>query len=155
MCGICGELRFDGAPVGEAGLVAMRDQLVHRGPDSLGVYVSPRASAGLGFRRLRIIDLTPNASQPMANEDGLVQVVFNGEIYNYRALRARLVANGHQFRSQSDTEVIAHLYEEKGPDCIADLEGMFAIAIWDERVLLSRCAAARVRLRDEVVLHPA
>src|SRR5436190_17212602 len=114
MCGICGELRFDGAPVSEPALVGMRDRLVHRGPDSLGVFVSPRASAGLGFRRLRIIDLTPNASQPMANEDGSVQLVFNGEIYNYRDLRARLVSNGHSFRSHSDTEVIAHLYEEKG-----------------------------------------
>src|SRR6185295_11455323 len=133
MCGICGELRFDGAPVHEGELVAMRDRLVHRGPDSFGVYVSPRAAAGLGFRRLRIIDLSPNASQPMPNEDGTVQVIFNGEIYNYKTLRAGLVARGHRFRSQSDTEVIAHLYEEKGDDCIADLEGMFAIAIWDER----------------------
>ena len=134
MCGICGELRFDGTPVSEAALVAMRDRLVHRGPDSVGVYRSPGGGSGLGFRRLRIIDLTPNASQPMPNEDGTVQVVFNGEIYNYKTLRAGLVARGHRFRSQSDTEVIAHLYEEKGDDCIADLEGMFAIAIWDERV---------------------
>src|SRR5262245_53343434 len=133
MCGICGELRFDGASVREEVVAAMRETLVHRGPDSLGVYVSPRGRAGLGFRRLRIIDLSPNASQPMANEDGLVQVVFNGEIYNYKSLRSRLAANGHQFRSQSDTEVIAHLYEEKGADCIVDLEGMFAVAIWDER----------------------
>jgi asparagine synthase (glutamine-hydrolysing) len=133
MCGICGELRFDGAPVDQTALLTMRDRLVHRGPDSIGVFVSPRAPAALGFRRLRIIDLTANASQPMANEDGTVQLVFNGEIYNYRDLRARLVANGHVFRSQSDTEVIAHLYEEKGPDAVADLDGMFAIAIWDER----------------------
>ena len=133
MCGICGELRFDGAPVNEGALVAMRDRLVHRGPDSCGVYVSGGGESGLGFRRLKIIDLTPNASQPMPNEDGTVQVVFNGEIYNYLALREGLVARGHQFRSHSDTEVIAHLYEEKGADCIADLEGMFAIAIWDER----------------------
>jgi asparagine synthase (glutamine-hydrolysing) len=146
MCGICGELRFDGAPVSEPALAAMRDRLVHRGPDSFGVYVSAQAPAGLGFRRLRIIDLSPNASQPMANEDGSVQLVFNGEIYNYRDLRARLVANGHRFRSHSDTEVIAHLYEEKGADCIAALEGMFALAIWDERaqrLLLARDRAGK------------
>src|SRR4051812_5895879 len=143
MCGICGELRFDGSPVEQTRLVAMRDQLLHRGPDSDGTFISPRRSAALGFRRLRIIDLTPNASQPMANEDGSVQVVFNGEIYNYRALREGLVARGHQFRSHSDTEVIVHLYEEKGLDCIADLDGMFAIAIWDERA--ARLTLARDR----------
>jgi asparagine synthase (glutamine-hydrolysing) len=133
MCGMCGDLRFDGTPVREEELVAMRDRLVHRGPDSFGLYRSPAGASGLGFRRLRIIDLTANASQPMPNEDGAVQVVFNGEIYNYKTLREGLLARGHHFRSQSDTEVIAHLYEEKGADCIADLEGMFAIAIWDER----------------------
>jgi asparagine synthase (glutamine-hydrolysing) len=143
MCGICGELRFDAAPVREEALVAMRDRLVHRGPDSFGVYVSARGTGGLGFRRLRIIDLSPNASQPMANEDGSVQVVFNGEIYNYKTLREGLLARGHRFRSQSDTEVIVHLYEEKGADCIADLEGMFAIAIWDERA--ERMTLARDR----------
>src|SRR5438067_6126773 len=143
MCGICGELRFDGAPVSERDLIAMRDRLVHRGPDSDGVFVSPRASAGLGFRRLRIIDLTPNASQPMANEDGSVRVVFNGEIYNFRQLREGLEAGGHVFRSHSDTETIVHLYEEKGAGCIGDLDGMFAIGIWDERA--ARLTLARDR----------
>jgi len=133
MCGICGELRFDGHPVRDAVLLAMRDRLIHRGPDSDGLYTSPDGRAGLGFRRLRIIDLTANASQPMANEDGSVHVVFNGEIYNFQQLRERLVGNGHQFRSRSDTETIVHLYEEKGPEAISDLDGMFAIAIWDER----------------------
>ncbi len=143
MCGICGELRFDGRPVDEAELVAMRDRLVHRGPDSLGAYRSSRGHAGLGFRRLKIIDLSPNAGQPMPNEDGTVHVVFNGEIYNYRSLREELVAHGHRFRSHSDTEVIVHLYEEKGADAIADLEGMFAIAIWDDRA--ERLTLARDR----------
>jgi asparagine synthase (glutamine-hydrolysing) len=148
MCGICGELRFDAAPVTAPRLVAMRDRLIHRGPDSAGVYVSPSATAGLGFRRLRIIDLTPNASQPMANEDGSVQLVFNGEIYNFRQLRAWLVARGHAFRSQSDTEAIVHLYEEKGADAVADLDGMFAVAIWDER------AGRLVLARDRVGKKP-
>jgi len=143
MCGICGELRFDGMPVREPGLARMRDRLVHRGPDASGAYLSQAADVGLGFRRLRIIDLTPNASQPMPNEDGSVQLVFNGEVYNYRTLREGLVARGHQFRSRSDTEVIVHLYEEKGADCIADLEGMFAMAIWDERA--GRLTLARDR----------
>jgi asparagine synthase (glutamine-hydrolysing) len=143
MCGICGEFTFDGRPVREEGLVAMRDQLLHRGPDSFGTYVSTRQSSGLGFRRLKIIDLSPNASQPMANEDGTVQAVFNGEIYNYKTLREALLSRGHRFKSQSDTEVIVHLYEEKGADCIADLEGMFAIAIWDDRA--ERLTLARDR----------
>jgi asparagine synthase (glutamine-hydrolysing) len=133
MCGICGELRFDGARPDAAALIAMRDRLRHRGPDSDGVFVSPEARAGLGFRRLRIIDLTPNAGQPMTNEDGTVQVVFNGEIYNFQELRQRLAGRGHRFRSRSDTETIVHLYEEKGADCVEDLDGMFAIAVWDER----------------------
>ena len=133
MCGICGELRFDGRAPDAAVVAAMRDRLAHRGPDEDGLYLAPSGSAALGFRRLRIIDLTPNASQPMANEDGSVRVVLNGEIYNFQQLRRELVARGHRFRSQSDTEVIVHLYEEKGDDVFADLDGMFAVAIWDER----------------------
>ena len=147
MCGICGELRHGpGGEVREAELIAMRDQLLHRGPDSDGVYVSPNRRAGLGFRRLRIIDLTANASQPMSNEDGTVQIVFNGEIYNFQELRKGLVARGHRFKSNSDTEVIVHLYEEKGADCIADLDGMFALGIWDDRqgrLLLARDRAGK------------
>src|SRR6266850_5407874 len=143
MCGICGERRFDRQRPSAAELVAMRDRLVHRGPDSSGVFVSPHGPGGLAFRRLRIIDLTPNANQPMPNEDGSVQVVFNGEIYNFRELRRGLTARGHVFRSASDTETIVHLYEEKGLDCIAELEGMFAIAIWDERA--QRLTLARDR----------
>jgi asparagine synthase (glutamine-hydrolysing) len=146
MCGICGELRFDGRPAGAETVVAMRERLVHRGPDSFGSYCSPAGRCALAFRRLRIIDLTANAGQPMANEDGSVQVVFNGEIYNFRELRDRLAAQGHRFRSKSDTEAIVHLYEELGADCIASLDGMFAIAIWDERarrLMLARDRAGK------------
>src|SRR2546422_968751 len=127
MCGICGELRLsaDGRGSAEA-LQRMRETLVHRGPDDARLFLSEDGRVGLGFRRLRIIDLTPNANQPMANEDGSVRVVFNGEIYNYRDLRRGLEGR-HRFRSQSDTEVVVHLYEEKGIDAIAELEGMFAL----------------------------
>jgi asparagine synthase (glutamine-hydrolysing) len=133
MCGICGELRFDGRAPREADVVAMRDRLIHRGPDSDGVYISPSGGAGLGFRRLRIIDLSRNASQPMTNEDGSIWLVFNGEVYNFKELRTGLEARGHRFRSQSDSETIIHLYEEKGAEAIDELDGMFGLAIWDER----------------------
>ena len=133
MCGLCGELSFDGRPVVAAAVASMRDQMPHRGPDASGLYISPTASAGLGFRRLKIVDLSDVANQPMRNEDGTVQVVFNGEIYNFQGLRETLLRGGHQFRSRSDTEVIVHLYEEYGPHCIDKLDGMFAIAIWDDR----------------------
>ena len=146
MCGICGELRFDGSPVNSAALEAMRDRIAHRGPDHADRYVAPEGQAGLGFRRLQIIDLSAPANQPMPNEDGSVRVVFNGEIYNYLDLREGLVARGHTFRSRSDTETIVHLYEERGADCIASLDGMFGIAIWDERqgrLILARDRAGK------------
>jgi asparagine synthase (glutamine-hydrolysing) len=133
MCGICGEVRFDGGPVDGARVATMRDMLVHRGPDAAGLHVSPDAMAGLGFRRLKIVDLSDSANQPLPNEDGSVQLVFNGEIYNFAPLRAELLAKGHTFRSRTDSEVIVHLYEEYGPACIDKLDGMFAIGIWDDR----------------------
>jgi asparagine synthase (glutamine-hydrolysing) len=112
--------------------------IVHRGPDDEGFYLSPRA--GLGMRRLRIIDLE-TGRQPVRNEDGTVWAVFNGEIYNYQDLRRDLIARGHTFRTSTDTEVIVHLYEERGERCVEDLRGMFAFAVWDERrrsLLLAR-----------------
>lgn len=139
MCGFVGRLNFDGSPV-SAGLVdAMRDLQVHRGPDSQGTWTD--GPVGLGFRRLAIIDLTDCGAQPMSNEDGTVVIAFNGEIYNFQALRAELVAKGHTFRSHSDTEVIIHLYEEMGPRVVERLRGMFAFAVWDareRRMLLAR-----------------
>jgi asparagine synthase (glutamine-hydrolysing) len=133
MCGICGDVRFDGGAVEAGALAAMRDSLLHRGPDAAGLYISPNGTTGLGFRRLKIIDLSDVANQPLPNEDGTIQVVFNGEIYNFRGLREDLIRRGHIFRSHSDTEVIVHLYEEYGPSCIDKLDGMFAIGIWDDR----------------------
>jgi asparagine synthase (glutamine-hydrolysing) len=134
MCGICGELTFgDGAATSAETVIAMRERLVHRGPDDQGVFVSEGGRAALGFRRLRVIDLSQAANQPMPNEDGTVRVIFNGEIYNFRRLREGLAARGHRFRSGADTETIVHLYEERGADFVEDLDGMFAIAIWDQR----------------------
>jgi len=155
MCGICGELTFDGAPVRAETIVAMRDRLEHRGPDAKGLYVRDDRRAGLGFRRLAIIDVSPLGNQPMANEDGTVFVAFNGEIYNFQALRSRLVANGHQFRSHSDTEVLVHLYEDVGPKFVEEIDGMFAIALVDVRacrLVLARDRAGKKPLffyRDE------
>ena len=129
MCGICGKFMFDAESEVSEGLVrAMANTIAHRGPDDEGFYVS--GQIGLGFRRLSIIDLS-GGHQPLSNEDGTVWVVFNGEIYNYQALRRELIGKGHDLKTVSDTEVIVHLYEEYGPDCVQHLRGMFAFAIWD------------------------
>jgi asparagine synthase (glutamine-hydrolysing) len=139
VCGICGKLNFDaGATVSPGLLKAMADTIRHRGPDDEGYYVS--GPVGFGFRRLSIIDLK-TGHQPICNEDGTVWIVFNGEIYNYQELRENLLSKGHVFKSQTDTEVIVHLYEEFGESCLDKLRGMFAFAIWDGRnqtLLLAR-----------------
>lgn len=129
-------------------LQRMTDALVHRGPDGEGFFAT--RGAGLGMRRLSIIDVA-GGRQPIANEDGRVQVVFNGEIYNYLELRTDLTAHGHVFRTRSDTEVIAHLYEDRGTACLADLRGMFAIAIWDHRK--RRLILARDRLGKKPLFY--
>jgi asparagine synthase (glutamine-hydrolysing) len=131
MCGICGKLNFEKGTSVSPGLIrAMMDTIRHRGPDDEGLHVA--SEVGLGFRRLSIIDLS-SGHQPISNEDGTVWIVFNGEIYNYRELRSFLSSNGHVFTTQTDTEVIVHLYEELGPGCLEKLRGMFAFAIWDEK----------------------
>jgi len=139
MCGISGIYNYKTAePVSERVLKAMNDTLIHRGPDDEGFYISNEV--GLGHRRLSIIDLAAG-HQPMTNEDGTVWVAFNGEIYNFIELHRFLESRGHRFKTRSDTEVIVHLYEEKGEDCFRELRGMFAIAIWDQRnkkLLLAR-----------------
>jgi asparagine synthase (glutamine-hydrolysing) len=129
MCGICGAAYTQpGFALAADSLKAMMDQLVHRGPDDAGTYRDDHAA--LGFRRLSIIDLA-GGHQPLCNENGTVWTVFNGEIYNFPALRRRLEAKGHTLRSQGDTEVLVHLYEDEGPRMFRLLRGMFALAIWD------------------------
>src|SRR5262249_46382359 len=131
MCGIYGAvaLRPGGLPSRDE-LKRMAAATVHRGPDDEGLYADPHVV--LGMRRLAIIDVA-GGQQPLANEDGTVQVVCNGEIYNYRELTRRLLDAGHRFRSQSDCEVLAHLYEEHDEELISSLNGMFAFALWDGR----------------------
>lgn len=137
MCGIAG-LFLRNTSAGAVTVDAMCAQIRHRGPDDQGIHVD--GPCGIGMRRLSIIDLA-TGHQPLSNEDGSVWVVFNGEIYNYRELRERLIARGHRFRTNSDTETLAHLYEEDGPGGLAALRGMFALCIWDARrqeILLAR-----------------
>ena len=134
MCGICGLLAFnDGFDCDERVVVAMRDAMVHRGPDDAGAWTSPSGRVALGHRRLSIVDVSAAGHQPMSNEDGSVWVSFNGEIYNHAELRPELEARGHRYRSHCDTETIVHLSEEEGERCVERLDGMFALAIWDER----------------------
>jgi asparagine synthase (glutamine-hydrolysing) len=130
MCGICGVFDFQGRPV-ELDLVRkMSDAIRHRGPDGEGYYVCQ--CVGLGHRRLSIIDLA-GGDQPISNEDGSLQVIFNGEIYNFVELREQLEEKGHVFKTRSDTEVIVHSYEEWGLDCPTHFNGIFAFAVWDSR----------------------
>ena len=141
MCGLTALFRRDGGPVDPAMLQRMTDALAHRGPDGEGSFVAP--GIGLGHRRLAVVDVA-GGYQPMSSADGACQLVFNGEIYNFPQLRPRLEARGHLFRTRSDTEAILHAWAEWGPDCVRELDGMFAFVLWDQRarVLL----AARDRL---------
>jgi asparagine synthase (glutamine-hydrolysing) len=170
MCGIAGAAwTSDAVPLSVETLTAMTAAIAHRGPDDAGTYFSHQKlggnphtasatelmagthptnagpAAALGFRRLSIIDLS-TGHQPLSNEDGSVWIVFNGEIYNYRELRAELESRGHRFSTHSDTECIVHLYEDLGPECVDKLRGMFAFAIWDDRrkrLLLARDRAGK------------
>jgi len=128
MCGICGVFNFSGAPVDRQLVDKMTAVLRHRGPDGTGSFLS--GCVGLGHRRLSIIDLA-GGSQPISNEDQTIQVIFNGEIYNYIELRQELIKRGHRFNTQADTEVIVHGYEEWGRDCVSRFNGIFAFALWD------------------------
>jgi asparagine synthase (glutamine-hydrolysing) len=130
VCGITGFWDFRKIAT-KADLSSMTDTLAHRGPDDAGLFFDLRQAVGLGHRRLAIIDLSSQARQPMGNDSGSVWVTFNGEIYNYRELRQELICEGHQFRTNSDTEVIVTSYEQWGIQCISRFRGMFAFVLWD------------------------
>jgi asparagine synthase (glutamine-hydrolysing) len=142
MCGICGIVALDrGRPVPKEALERMAAAMAHRGPDGSATWFSGDGSVGLAHRRLSIIDLSDRAAQPMPNEDGTIQLTFNGEIYNFQSLRRELLGQQHSFRSQTDSEVIVHGYEEYGDAILDRLEGDFAFGLWDEprrRLLLVR-----------------
>ena len=144
MCGICGIVRLD-APPETAAVEAMATALDHRGPDGSGSFAAD--GVALGFRRLAIIDLSDAGNQPFASEDGSLQLLHNGEVYNYRELRRELEAKGRRFRSATDTEVILAAYEEWGDACVERFNGMWAFAIWDgrkRRLFCSRDGNTRV-----------
>jgi asparagine synthase (glutamine-hydrolysing) len=146
MCGICGKMFFKGDRMADPALIQrMSTVMTHRGPDDHGDYVSRKI--GLGHRRLSIIDLN-TGKQPISNENGTIWVVFNGEIYNYRELRNELVQKGHRFKTNTDTEVIVHLYEEQGEEFVKKLRGMFSFALWDE------AAETLILARDRVGIKP-
>ncbi len=150
MCGICGVWEY-GAAAGRVDLALlerMRDRMMHRGPDDAGTLLFDESRGGFGHRRLSIVDLSEAGHQPMHGCTEKVWTTFNGEIYNHRALREGLEKRGHHYRSQTDTETILHLYEEKGLDFVHELEGDFGIALWDEaRELL-------VLVRDRIGVKP-
>jgi asparagine synthase (glutamine-hydrolysing) len=151
MCGICGKICFDGKPIEEDLIKEMCRSFSYRGPDDHGTYINNsvadnggRISLGLGHQRLSIIDLSPAGHQPMTNEDGTIWITYNGEVYNFKELRADLKRQGHTFKSDTDTEVILHLYEEEGIGAIHRLNGMCAFALWDENT--SRLWVCRDRI---------
>jgi asparagine synthase (glutamine-hydrolysing) len=145
MCGIAGQFCYGSTPPDRGLLERMSERIAHRGPDGRGTWVSDRI--GLAHRRLAIIDLSEAAHQPMANEDGSLWLVFNGEIYNFVELRAELIQKGHSFRSKTDSEVILHAYEEWGTECLARFNGMWAFALWDEKRQQLFCARDRFGIK--------
>src|SRR5438093_69976 len=143
MCGIAAIFAYDSrAPeVDREQLRRVCDRMSCRGPDGAGAWMSADCRVALGHRRLAIIDLSERGAQPMRSPDGTLAITFNGEIYNYRRLRADLQARGYRFESDSDTEVLLHLYKDRGEAMVKDLRGMFAFALWDADrggMLLSR-----------------
>jgi asparagine synthase (glutamine-hydrolysing) len=146
MCGLVGYIDRD-RPIARELLATMRDRLVHRGPDDAGLWLSADGCAAFAHRRLSIIELSPLGHQPMLSADGRYAIVFNGEIYNFRELRERLAADGHRFKSGSDTEVLLAAYAKWGTGCLQHLRGMFAFAIYD--TAQRRLFAARDRAGEK------
>lgn len=143
MCGIAGYLSFSSEPVQESVLKKMTDVISHRGPDGEGHWINPAKKIGFGHRRLSIIDLSENGKQPFHYSNGRYTITFNGEIYNYIEIKKDLINKGYSFVSESDTEVLLALYDLKKENCLADLDGMFAFAIWDENEQSLFCARDR------------
>lgn len=151
MCGIVGVASHKNTvQISEQLIKVMADAIIHRGPDDYGSYVSGKI--GMGMRRLSIIDVT-GGHQPISNEDKTIWIVFNGEIYNHDQLRKALVSKGHIFKTNSDTEVIVHLYEEFGVDCVKKLRGMFAFAIWDNKKSILMLARDRIGIKPLFYYH--
>jgi asparagine synthase (glutamine-hydrolysing) len=156
MCGIAGLVDFDGGHASESLVRSMCTAMCHRGPDDEGVLAIPKIPSGnepraiLGNRRLSIIDVA-GGHQPISNEDGTIWVVQNGEIYNFQQLSARLIASGHKLKTKSDTEILVHLYEEMGDAFVKELDGMFALALWDDR--RKRLLLARDRFGKKPLLY--
>src|SRR5215471_11632724 len=150
MCGITGWVKLDKntSPNSEAILHSMCERIVHRGPDSEGLWVDDRVA--LGMRRLSIIDLK-TGDQPVFNEDLSIVAMQNGELYNYREVRSDLEKRGHKFTTQTDTEIIPHLYDEYGDGFVEHLNGMFAIALWDSRK--KRLVLARDRFGEKPLYY--
>jgi asparagine synthase (glutamine-hydrolysing) len=149
MCGICGKIDLTGKAVPLDLLRSMTESFAYRGPDDEGFFTD--GPAGLGHRRLSIIDLSPAGRQPMSNEDESLQLVFNGEIYDFAETRRELVSKGHTLKSHTDTETVLHLYEEEGVSCLKRLNGMFGFALWDAR--LQRLWLARDRLGKKPLVY--
>ncbi len=149
MCGIAGIVEYSPSQptISEALLKRMSDAIAHRGPDDDGQWMSPNRKAGLAFRRLAIIDLSANGHQPMTTADGRFTIVFNGEVYNHRALRSELEAKGYQYRSQSDTETILYGFAEWGVDVLQRMVGMWGLAIWDDHKQELFCARDRIGIK--------
>jgi asparagine synthase (glutamine-hydrolysing) len=148
MCGFTGIYYLNSDKIiNEETIIRMRDTMVHRGPDDSGLYVSDDKKLGLGFRRLSIIDLSHEANQPLFNEDKNLVLVFNGEIYNYKELKENLISLGHKFRSQTDAEVILHLYEEKKENLLEDLNGMFSFVLYDFKTETIFCCRDRLGIK--------
>jgi len=149
MCGICGKIDLTGKAVPVALLRSMAESFAYRGPDDEGFFSD--GPAGLGHRRLSIIDLSPAGRQPMSNEDESLQLVFNGEIYDFAETRKELLSKGHVLKSHTDAETVLHLYEEGGVSCLKRLNGMFGFALWDAR--LQRLWLARDRLGKKPLVY--
>lgn len=142
MCGIAGALSVDQKNLSRSSLLAMTESIAHRGPDGSGIWINNDGTVGLGHRRLSIIDLTNAGHQPMHYLNRYT-IVFNGEIYNYLELKQNLKKRGYSFKSDSDTEVLLALYDQMGVNCLKELDGMFAFAIWDSQEKNLFCARDR------------